>query len=402
MFGNILLLAFRELRRNVMRSALTILGIVIGVAAVIVMVTLGRGTTRQVAAEIASLGSNQLQVRPGERSRPGGVHATAEQFVLADAEAIERDIAGIRAVAPIASTTLLAVYGNANWRTSVIGSNNDFFVAREWEVQTGREFTESEERAGKLVCVIGKTVRENLFGGQNPLDASIRLGKLSCEVVGVLSAKGQSTFGQDQDDLVVVPIRGFQRRIAGNRDVNTIYITAQSGGLIPKVKQDVEALMRQRRHIKSGEEDDFYVRDIQEIAERVTSTTETLTALLGAVAAVSLLVGGIGIMNIMLVSVTERTREIGIRLAIGALERDVLRQFLVEAVVLASIGGITGIVLGLTGSAVASPMLGVPFVFDPMITLVAFLFSAGVGVVFGYFPARKAARLNPIDALRHE
>jgi putative ABC transport system permease protein len=402
MFGNVLLLAFRELRRNVMRSALTILGIVIGVAAVIVMVTLGRGTTRQVAAEIASLGSNQLQVRPGERFRPGGVRTTAEQFVLADAEAIERDITGIRAVAPVASTTQLAVYGNANWRTSVIGSNDDFFIAREWEVQSGREFTESEERAGRLVCVIGKTVRENLFGGQDPLGASIRLGKLSCEVVGVLSAKGQSTFGHDQDDLVVVPIRGFQRRIAGNRDVNTIYITAQSGHLIPKVKQGVEALMRQRRHIKSGEEDDFYVRDIQEIAERVTSTTETLTALLGAVAAVSLLVGGIGIMNIMLVSVTERTREIGIRLAIGALERDVLRQFLVEAVVLASIGGITGIVLGLSGSAAASPMLGVPFVFDPVITLVAFLFSAGVGVVFGYFPARKAARLNPIDALRHE
>jgi putative ABC transport system permease protein len=402
MFGNILVLAFRELRRNVMRSALTILGIVIGVAAVIVMVTLGRGTTRQVAAEIASLGSNQLQVRPGERFRPGGVRATADQFQLSDAEAIERDVAGIRAVAPLASATQLAVYGNANWRTSVVGSNNNFFVARDWDVQTGREFTDSEERAGKLVCVIGKTVRDNLFGNQDPLEASIRLGKLSCEVIGVLATKGQSTFGQDQDDLVVVPIRGFQRRIAGNRDVNTIYITVQSGDLIPKVKQDVEALMRQRRHIRPGEEDDFHVRDIQEIAERVTSTTETLTALLGAVAAVSLLVGGIGIMNIMLVSVTERTREIGIRLAIGALERDVLRQFLVEAVVLASIGGTAGIVLGLSGSAMASPMLGVPFVFDPAITLVAFLFSAAVGVVFGYFPARKAARLNPIDALRHE
>jgi putative ABC transport system permease protein len=401
-FGNIIQLAFRELRRNVLRSALTILGIVIGVAAVIIMVTLGRGTTKQVTEEIASLGSNQLQVRPGEHFRPGGVRTAAEQFELADAETIEREIGGIRAVAPIASKTLLTVYGNANWRTSVIGSDNNFFVAREWEVETGREFTESEVRSGKLVCVIGVTVRDNLFGTQNPLSASIRLGKLSCEIIGVLSAKGQSTFGQDQDDMLVVPIRGFQRRIAGNRDVNTIYITAQSSDLIDKIKQDVEALMRQRRHISANEEDNFYVRDIREITERVTSTTETLTALLGAVAAVSLLVGGIGIMNIMLVSVTERTREIGIRLAIGALESDVLRQFLVEAVVLASVGGIIGIALGLSGSALVSPMINIPFVFDLTITLIAFAFSAAVGVIFGYFPARKAARLNPIDALRHE
>ena len=402
MFGNIIQLAFRELRRNVLRSALTILGIVIGVAAVIIMVTLGRGTTQQVTEEIASLGSNQLQVRPGERFRPGGVRTAAEQFELADAEAIEREIAGVRAVAPVASRTLLTVYGNANWRTSVIGSDNSFFVAREWDVESGREFTDSEVRSGKLVCVIGATVRDNLFGNQNPLAASIRLGKLSCEVIGVLAEKGQSTFGMDQDDVVIVPIRGFQRRIAGNLDVNTIYITAQSSDLIDKIKQDVEALMRQRRHVSANEEDNFYVRDIREITERVTSTTETLTALLGAVAAVSLLVGGIGIMNIMLVSVTERTREIGIRLAIGALESDVLRQFLVEAVVLASVGGIVGIALGLSGSALVSPMLNIPFVFDPAITMIAFAFSAAVGVIFGYFPARKAARLNPIDALRHE
>jgi putative ABC transport system permease protein len=402
MIGNILHLAFRELRRNILRSALTILGIVIGVAAVIVMVTLGKGTTRQVTAEITSLGSNQLQVRPGERFRPGGVRTTAEQFEMADVEAIEREISGISAVAPIASKTLLTVYGNTNWRTSVLGSDNNFFLAREWDVETGREFTESEVRAGKLVCIIGKTVRDNLFGNQDPINATVRLGKLSCEIIGVLSSKGQSAFGHDQDDIVVVPIRAYQRRIAGNRDVNTIYITAQSGDLIDKVKLDVEALMRQRRNISANDEDNFYVRDIREITERVTSTTETLTALLAAVAAVSLLVGGIGIMNIMLVSVTERTREIGIRLAVGAMERDVLRQFLVEAVVLASIGGIVGIALGLTASALTSPLLNVPFVFDATITAVSFVFSAIVGVVFGYFPARKAARLNPIDALRHE
>ena len=402
MLRNILLLAFRELRRNIMRSSLTILGIVIGVAAVIIMVTLGRGTTQQVAAEIASLGSNQLQVRPGEMFRPGGVRSSATQFTLADSEAIAREITGITAVAPVVSGTQLTVYGNANWRTSVNGSDNNYFIVREWPVEKGREFSESELRAGKMVCVIGATVRTNLFGVQDPLDASIRIGKLSCQVIGVLSSKGQSTFGMDQDDVVVIPIRAFQRRIAGNRDVNVIYVTVQTNDLISKVKRDIEALMPQRRHIAASQEDDFHVRDIQEIAERVTSTTETLTALLGAVAAVSLLVGGIGIMNIMLVSVTERTREIGIRLAIGALERDVLRQFLVEAVVLAGVGGVIGIALGLAGSAIVAPMLNVPFTFDPVITVVAVVFSAAVGVVFGYFPARKAARLNPIDALRHE
>lgn len=403
MIWNTLLLAMREIRRNILRSALTILGIVIGVAAVIVMVTVGRGATAQVTSEIASLGSNQLHVRTGADVRgPGGVRAMAERFDSDDVEAISREISGIAAIAPIASQPGLIVYGNENWSTTITGSNNSFFSVRDWPIATGREFTESELRAGKLVCIIGATIVEELFGAEDPLGTAIRLGKISCTVTGILNAKGQSTFGQDQDDVVVIPLKAFQRRIAGNRDISTIYVSAKSDDVITKVKNDIESLMRQRRHISEKDEDDFHVRDMQEIVARVTSTTEVLTALLGAVAGVSLLVGGIGIMNIMLVSVTERTREIGVRLAIGALESDVLRQFLVEAIVLATFGGVMGIIIGLTGSVFLAPLVGVPFIFDPDIIIIAFAFSSVVGVIFGYFPARKAARLDPIDALRHE
>jgi putative ABC transport system permease protein len=403
MLWNSLLLAIREIRRNVLRSALTILGIVIGVAAVIIMVTLGRGATASVTADIESLGSNTLYLRPGERGHaPGGVRAAAKPFTMQDLEAIKREIDNVTAVAPLASKSVLAVYGNANWSPSVTGTDNNYFTAQNWSLQSGRLFTPSELRAGKAVCILGATVRKELFGQKDPLGENIRLGKFSCQVIGVLEAKGQTTFGTDQDDLIVIPIRTFQRRIAGNFDVNTIQITAASRAVTKQVQQDVEALMHQRRHIGDKEEDDFYVRDLQEIVSRVTGVTETLTALLGAVAAVSLLVGGIGIMNIMLVSVTERTREIGIRLAIGAMARDVLTQFLVESIVLASFGGVLGITLGLIGSALIGIRMGLPFIFDPMIVVIAFGFAAFVGIVFGYFPARKAAQLDPIEALRHE
>jgi putative ABC transport system permease protein len=403
MLWNAILLAFREIRRNVMRSALTMLGIVIGVAAVITMVTLGRGATAQVTAEIASMGSNLLYMRQGQRFRgPGGVRAPTDPFDLDDVEAIVREISAVAAVAPVTSGSVLAIYGNENWTTSVTGTDNAFFKAREWSIEAGRQFIDSELHAGKPVCILGNTVRKELFGTQDPLGAAIRLGRLSCQVIGVLEPKGQSTFGRDQDDFIIVPVRTFQRRISGNQDISAIYVSAQTSDVTEKVKQDIELLMRQRRHISSTEEDDFHVRDMKEIVTRVTSTTRVLTALLGAVAAVSLVVGGIGIMNIMLVSVTERTREIGIRLAIGAMERDVLRQFLVEAIVLSSLGGLVGIVLGLASSAIAAPILGVPFIFDPVIMVIAFAFSGAVGVIFGYFPARKAARLDPIEALRHE
>jgi putative ABC transport system permease protein len=401
MLWNALILALREIRRNIMRSSLTMLGIVIGVAAVIVMVNLGRGATAQVGQQIASLGSNLLMVRQGQHFGPGQ-RMEAPPFNMKDVEAISRDISSIAAVAPSASSRVIAIYGNTNWATSVIGTDNAFLKVRDWTLQSGREFTDSELRAGKAVCIIGETVRQQLFPGQDPLDGHIRLNKLSCEVIGLLASKGQTAMGSDQDDIVLVPIRTFWRRIAGNQDITQIQVSASEGASTEKVQHDIELLLRERRHISPGEEDDFRVRDMQEIARTLTGTTEVLTALLGAVAAVSLLVGGIGIMNIMLVSVTERTREIGIRLAIGALEREVLMQFLVEAVVLSSFGGILGIVLAMFASMGLATMLNVPFIFSPGIVIVAFLFSVGVGILFGYAPARKAARLDPIDALRYE
>lgn len=396
-------LAQREIRRNVLRSSLTILGIVIGVAAVIALVTLGRGATAQVTEQIASLGSNLLQIRPGQHFHgPGGASASAVPFRSDDSEAIALEISGVRAVAPVTSRSTQAIYGNLNWATAVTGSTNGYLVARDWPLTDGRIFTDSELRAGSAVCILGATVKKELFGNQDPLGATIRLEKLSCQVVGVLDAKGQSSFGSDQDDFILLPLRTMQRRIAGNNDISSIFISARDRDTIDKTKEDITRLLRERRRTPPGEEDDFYVRDMQEIMTTLTGTTRILTSLLGAVAAVSLLVGGIGIMNIMLVSVTERTREIGIRLAIGALGSEVLLQFLVEAVVLSTFGGIVGIILGLSGAALAANALQMPFVLSLEIVVIAFFFSAAVGVIFGYFPARQAARLDPIDALRHE
>lgn len=396
-------LAFRAIRRNVLRSSLTMLGIVIGVAAVIIMVTIGRGATAQVTEDIASLGANQLHIRPGERFRgAGGVRSQAPAFTIGDAQAIAQEIYGINAVAPVASQSSLVIYGNENWSSSVFGTTNDFLRVREWGITQGRVFNESEERSGKLSCIIGATIYTELFKNEDPIGAVLRLGKTSCQVIGLLESKGMSTFGRDEDDLIIIPLRAFQRRIAGNQDVQMIYVSASNADVLTRVKRDIESLMRQRRNVEEDDDSNFHVRDMQSLVTRVTGTTEVLTSLLGAVAAVSLLVGGIGIMNIMLVSVTERTREIGIRLAIGALERDVLRQFLVEAIVLASLGGIFGIILGLSSAAIIAPLIGVPFVFEAGILVIAFSFSSAVGIIFGYFPALKAARLDPIEALRHE
>ncbi len=401
MLGNALLLAFRELRRNVMRSLLTMLGIIIGVAAVIVVVTLGSGATRQVGQQVASLGSNLLMISVGKRMGPGQTSG-AEAFKIADAEALARDVDGLAAIAPVASGSTTAIYANENWSTNVSGSTEDFFTVSNQPVAEGRMFTTNEARRGASVCVIGPTVATKLFGLQNPLNKRIRLQKLSCEVIGLLKAKGQSTMGTDQDDLVVIPLRTYQRRIAGNQDVNLIKVSMQDNVNTDQVKQAIEGIMRTRRHLANTEENNFNVMDMKEIAAMLSSTTQTMTGMLSAVGAVSLLVGGIGIMNIMLVSVTERTREIGIRLAIGALENEVLLQFLVEAVVLSSFGGFIGIVLALGTALALSGVLQVPFVFQGGIVIIAFLFSASVGVIFGYFPARKAARLDPIEALRHE
>lgn len=403
MLWETILLAQREIRRNVLRSALTTLGIVIGVAAVITMVTVGGGATAQVTADIAKLGSNLLQLRPGQGYRgPGGARSTAANLKMEDAEAIASEIEGLAAVAPADSRQTQAIYINQNWPTLVMGTTNAFLTARDWALTAGRGFTDGEVRAGKAVCLLGATVAKELFGAEDPIGASLRLEKLSCQVIGVLESKGQSSFGSDQDDFLLVPIRAFHRRIAGSTNVSTIYVSAVNGISTEKVKKDIEQLMRERRRIRPGKEDDFNVRDMKEVMATLTGTTRILTALLSAVAAVSLLVGGIGIMNIMLVSVTERTREIGIRLAIGALEKEVLLQFLVEAVVLSCFGGVIGIVLGLVGAAFGADALQVPFIWNPRIVVIAFLFSGAVGIVFGYFPARKAARLDPIEALRHE
>ena len=403
MFLNAILLALREIRRNVLRSSLTILGIVIGVAAVITMVTIGEGATAQVQADISKLGTNLLQVFRGQGfGGGGGARQAAPPFSMADATAIEEQINGIEAVAPSSNSGSQAIYGSNNWSTQVTGTNDKFLQVRDWSLASGRNFSESELRSGAAVCILGNTVRRELFDTSDPVGATIRLNKLSCQVIGVLQAKGQSGFGQDQDDIVLIPLRTLQRRLAGNADVNSILVSARDGVSTEKVQRDLESLMRDRRKIRSGATDDFNVRDLQEVASAFTSSTKVLTALLGAVAAVSLIVGGVGIMNIMLVSVTERTREIGTRLAVGAMARDVLLQFLIEAVVLAALGGLIGIILGLTAGALATNAFGVPFVLNPSIVLLSFTFSAVVGIVFGYFPARRAARLDPIEALRHE
>jgi len=401
MLWDTILLALREIRRNVMRSFLTILGIVIGVASVITMVTLGGGATVQVTQQIASLGSNLLMVTPGKRMGPGQA-PTAAPFRAKDAEAIAQEIRSVAAVAPASMQSAMAIYGNENWSTSVTGTDNQYLKIRSWTIKSGRQFSDSESRAGASVCIVGNTVRQKLFGGQDPLGKRIRLGKLSFQVIGLLEPKGQSSMGTDQDDLVLLPLRTFQRRISGNQYVSLIQVSIRDGESTEKAQRDIERLLRQRRHISPSADDDFSVMDMKEISKMLTGTTQVLTGLLGAVAAVSLLVGGIGIMNIMLVSVTERTREVGTRLAIGALEREVLMQFLVEAVVLSSSGGLFGILLGLGACLGLKNALKVPFVLNPGIILIAFLFSAAVGVVFGYFPALKAARLDPIEALRHE
>jgi putative ABC transport system permease protein len=402
MVWSVLLLALREIRRNVLRSSLTILGIVIGVAAVITMVTIGGGATAKVTADVASLGSNLIEVMPGQGPRPGGARESAAMFKIEDAEAIAREVSGLAAVAPVATQAMQAISGSANWSTTVTGSTNAYLQTRNWPLASGRQFTDGDLRAGSAQCILGATVRKELFGGQDPVGATIRLQKLSCQVIGVLAKKGQTSFGMDQDDMILVPLRMLQRRIAGNTDVGAISVSARDGMSTEKVQRDIERLLRERRRITPGKDDDFHVRNMQQLVSTLAGTTRVLTALLGAVGTVSLLVGGIGIMNIMLVSVTERTREIGIRLAIGALEREVLMQFLVEAVVLSSFGGLVGIGLGLAAAAAGATALEVPFILNLRIVALAFVFSAAVGVVFGFFPARQAARLDPIEALRHE
>lgn len=399
MLGNAFKLAIQEIRRNLLRSFLTTLGIIIGVAAVITMVTLGRGATAQVTEQVASLGSNLLMVNRGQGFGHGRDRQSGPAFTLADVEAIRGEVAGIQAIAPLSSGQATAVYGNNNWNATVRGSTSEYFVAGNWTLEQGRIFTPEEEELSSAVCVIGQTLIRELIK-EDPIGKTLRLGRFTCTVIGTLKGKGQTSFGQDQDDTIILPFSTFAQRIGGNREVQQIYVSLQDGLDTEHVKQRLTDLLKLRRHIGPKNSMNFNIMDTTELADTLTSTTRIMTSLLGAVAGVSLLVGGIGIMNIMLVSVTERTREIGIRLAIGALEHEVLWQFLVEAVVLSSLGGILGIVLALVLSIGLSVLMNIPYIFDLGIIILAFVFSAFVGVIFGYVPARRAAQLNPIDALR--
>ena len=395
-------LAIQAIFRNAMRSILTVLGIVIGVAAVIAMMTVGQGSSDQVTADVEKLGTNVLIVIPGGGQMGPGNTSVAAAFELRDVDAIIDQLTSVRTAAPFNQTSLNAVYGQQDTRTSVVGTDGQYLEVVDWPIVLGRSFLATEESAGRAVCIVGETVRQNLFGNTDPIGETIRLKNVSCDIVGLLEAKGASSFGTDQDDVVLMPVKAFQRRVVGSSDVSMIYVAAADGVSTDRTLVDIEVLMRERRRIGDGEEDDFQVRDMKQLASMLTGVTNVLTGLLSSVAAVSLLVGGIGIMNIMLVSVTERTREIGIRLAVGATANQVLLQFLVEAIVLSMIGGVVGILFGLALAAVASNLMSIPFSPDPAIVVLAFLFSAAVGVIFGFFPARRAARLNPIDALRHQ
>jgi len=394
-------MSLRQIGRNKMRSFLTALGIVIGVGAVITMVHLGDAATRNVTDRIASMGQNLLMVSPGTRRRgPGGSRSEAKPFDERIVKALESEVSGA-IFAPSAGTRATVVLGNTNWPTTVTGTTNGFFKIRDWPVAEGREFEASELRAATPVCIVGKTVVDEVFGDTDPLDAQIRVGKLSCRVIGVLESKS-SMMGNDQDDLVLMPLSTFQRRIAGNWDISMIYVSALVDGTTEEVQGQIETVLREKRRIAAGADDDFNVRDMAEIAETVEGTFSALSMLLSFIAAVSLLVGGIGIMNIMLVSVTERTREIGIRLAIGARGREVLWQFLIESAVLSGIGGLLGIGVGVAGAYGLCQLAEFTFAPVPGIIIIAFLISAIIGVMFGFWPAYKAARLDPIEALRHE
>ena len=402
MLGTTFTLAFRSIRRHLMRSFLTTLGIIIGVSAVVTMVTLGQATTLAVQKQIASLGNNILQVRPGQGFGRGGGGPQPPNFDELDLAAVRSQIAGITAVAPQAGSAVTAVYEGSNWTTTVNGTTTAYFQIQPWPLSEGRGFEPAEELAGKAVCIIGNTVRTNLFTHGSPLGQRVRLNGISCLVIGVLSTRGQAGFGGDQDDVVIMPIKTVQRRLTGNRDIRLMLVGVDQAYDSATVQGAITDLLRERRQITGAKQDDFNIFDTAQISATLTGTTTLLTGIVTAVAAISLVVGGIGIMNIMLVSVTERTREIGIRLAIGALAHEVLTQFLVEAIVLSCLGGVIGIVLAQVLVVVVAPLMQVPWLFVPKINVIAFLIAAAIGVVFGYFPARRAAGLNPIDALRYE
>ena len=402
MLLNAFLIALREIRRNLTRSFLTVVGVVIGVAAVVTMVTLGRGATEAVKGQISKMGSNLLILRPGQGWGGWG----APQFSIADVNAVRDQVPGIASLAPFITANEPAVFQENNRKSDVQGTTPNYFAIGNWEIAYGRIFTEAEVQDAAPVCVIGETIRKELFGvGIDPVGEKIRVKNMSMEVIGVTAVKGQGGFGDDLDDNIITPYTTVLRRLSGRQNgqnINQVMISGEARYPSAQIVADVSAIMRERRKITANEEDNFNVFDSLQLADVISSSTKVMTSLLGAVAGVSLLVGGIGIMNIMLVSVTERTREIGIRLAIGARAREVLLQFLVEAVTLSCVGGIVGIALAYALCVTLAEVVGAPFLFDPKINIIAFVFSAAIGILFGFMPARRAASLDPIDALRHE
>ncbi len=394
-------LALEALGRNALRSALTALGILIGVGAVITMIAIGQGASANVRDEIARLGSELLTVTVGQRRRGGqGASIAAGAFDYADVEAIRREVRGLRHVVPLASRPGRATARGVNWNVKVIGTESAYFLARGWALASGRTMTEDETYNGKPVCIIGETVRNRLFGGGDGVGQPLRVAGVACSVIGVLAPRGQSGAADDDDNVVAVPFDMFQRRIQGSPDIQGIVMTAYATASLERVKIALGGLLRERRGLGAGEADDFSLLDMRQVAQSMTAATQTLTLFLGAIAAVSLVVGGIGIMNIMLVSVTERTQEIGVRLTIGALPSQIRLQFLCEAVILTVAGGLLGIVAGLGAAAIAAPRLAVPFVTDPAVAAAALLVAAVLGIGFGYAPAVKAAALDPVEALR--
>ncbi len=402
-----LLIAFRALRVNKMRALLTMLGIIIGIAAVIAMVAIGSGASKMISDQIASIGSNLLLVIPGSVTSGGMRSGTGGTPTLTfdDAKAIKAECPSVGEVAPTVRGSAQVVYGNQNWSTIVMGATPEMLTVRDWPLTAGRNFTSSDVDGATKTCLIGQTVAENLFSSTDPVGKIIRIKKIPFTVVGLLEHKGQSPQGQDQDDVIYVPLTTAQRKLFGSQFPNSVgamMIQARDADVLKKAEEEVTALLDQRHRIGPARERDFSVRNLSEILAVSEQSSKVMSLLLGAVASISLIVGGIGIMNIMLVSVTERTREIGIRMAIGAKQRDILLQFLTEAVLLTTCGGIIGMGLGVVGAMAVSKLMQWPTLISSQAIIIAFLFSAGVGVFFGFYPARKAAALNPIDALRYE
>jgi len=397
-------IALRALQRNKLRSMLTALGIIIGVGAVIAMVGVGNGAKAQVEAQIASLGQNLIIVWAGNVSSGGvrGGWGTAGTLSLDDFRSMAREIPGVVAVSPETRTSAQIGAGSQNWYTQIVGESPEYFSIREWPLATGAIFTDQDVRGANKVAIIGKTVAAQLFGDDDPVGQIIRIRQVPFIVAGVLTSKGLSVMGTDQDDVIIAPYTSVMKRLLRQTTLRAINVQAESQELLVPVQRQIEAVLREHHHIVAGKDDDFTVRNQQEIAEMATATSKIMRLLLFAIACVSLIVGGIGIMNIMLVSVTERTREIGIRMAVGARGRDILLQFLIEAITLSSLGGILGIAIGLGTAKGLSVVAGWPTLISVPAVVIAFLFSAAVGVFFGFYPARKASQLDPIEALRYE